>query len=113
LKKRTASAACCATASRISNWKNVVLDRRLEQMMAEGVQFQTQRARGREFPRRTLRKEFDAVVLTGGAENPRDLNVPGRELKGIYFAMQFLPQQNKPWPATRFRIRFWPPASAW
>jgi glutamate synthase (NADPH/NADH) small chain len=42
-----------------------------------------------------LRKEFDAVLLSGGAEWPRDLNVPGRELKGIHFAMDYLPQQNK------------------
>ena len=72
-----------------------VLDRRLEQMMAEGVQFQTNAHVGGNIPAQDLRKEFDAVVLTGGAENPRDLNVSGRELKGIYFAMQFLPQQNK------------------
>ncbi len=72
-----------------------VLDRRIEQMMAEGVQFQTNAHVGGNIPAQDLRKEFDAVVLTGGAENPRDLKVPGRELKGIYFAMQFLPQQNK------------------
>src|ERR1700720_3901952 len=72
-----------------------VLDRRLEQMMAEGVRFQTNAHVGGKIPAQDLRKEFDAVVLTGGAEAPRDLNVPGRELKGIYFAMQFLPQQNK------------------
>ena len=42
-----------------------------------------------------LQKEFDAILLTGGAEQPRNLNVPGRELKGIHFAMEFLPQQNK------------------
>jgi glutamate synthase (NADPH/NADH) small chain len=42
-----------------------------------------------------LRKEFDAILLSGGAEAPRDLKVPGRELKGIHFAMDFLPQQNK------------------
>ena len=40
-------------------------------------------------------REFDAILLAGGAEQPRDLNVPGRELKGIHFAMEFLPQQNK------------------
>src|SRR6202035_84271 len=72
-----------------------VLDRRLEQMMAEGVQFQTRANVGGNVPAQDLRKEFDAVLLSGGAENPRDLKVPGRELKGIYFAMQFLPQQNK------------------
>ena len=65
-------------------------------------------------PAQDLRKEFDAVLLTGGAESPRDLKVPGRELKGIYFAMEFLPQQNKRSRGRRrSRIRFWPPASAW
>jgi glutamate synthase (NADPH/NADH) small chain len=72
-----------------------VVDRRIEQMMAEGVQFQLNAHVGGNIPAQDLRKEYDALVLSGGAENPRDLNVPGRELKGIYFAMQFLPQQNK------------------
>ena len=73
-----------------------ILDRRLEQMAAEGVEFQTGRARWRiTFPSKILRKEFDAILLSGGAEAPRDLKVPGRELKGIHFAMDFLPQQNK------------------
>jgi glutamate synthase (NADPH/NADH) small chain len=72
-----------------------LLDRRLEQMMAEGVQFQTRAHVGGNVPAQDIRKEFDAILLSGGAENPRDLNVPGRDLQGIYFAMQFLPQQNK------------------
>jgi len=72
-----------------------VLNRRLDQMIEEGVIFQTKAHVGGNIPAEDLRKEFDAVLLTGGAENPRDLNVPGRDLKGIYFAMQFLPQQNK------------------
>ncbi|HXW62846.1 MAG TPA: glutamate synthase subunit beta [Candidatus Acidoferrales bacterium] len=72
-----------------------VLDRRLEQMAAEGVIFQTNAHVGESIPAADLRKEFDAVLLAGGAENPRDLPVPGRELKGIHFAMEFLPQQNK------------------
>jgi glutamate synthase (NADPH) small chain len=72
-----------------------VLDRRLEQMAAEGVVFQTNAHVGQTIPASELRKEFDAMLLTGGAENPRDLSVPGRELKGIHFAMEFLPQQNK------------------
>jgi glutamate synthase (NADPH/NADH) small chain len=72
-----------------------VLDRRLEQMTMEGVKFQTKAHIGGNVPAQDLRKEFDSILLCGGAENPRDLNVPGRELKGIYFAMQFLPQQNK------------------
>jgi glutamate synthase (NADPH/NADH) small chain len=72
-----------------------VLDRRLEQLTAEGVQFQTNAHVGHNVPVEALRKEFDAILLTGGAEAPRDLKVPGRELKGIHFAMDFLPQQNK------------------
>jgi glutamate synthase (NADPH/NADH) small chain len=72
-----------------------VLDRRLEQMKAEGVQFQTKTHVGSDLPAEDLRKEFDVILLTGGAESPRDLKVPGRELKGIHFAMEFLPQQNK------------------
>jgi len=72
-----------------------VLDRRLEQMAAEGVVFRTNAHVGRDIPAADLRKEFEAILLTGGAENPRDLRVPGRELKGIHFAMEFLPQQNK------------------
>jgi len=72
-----------------------VLDRRLDQMGEEGVRFETNAHVGMNIPAQDLRKEFDALVLTGGAEAPRDLPVPGRELKGIYFAMQFLPQQNK------------------
>ena len=42
-----------------------------------------------------LRRDFDAIVLCGGATKPRDLNVPGRELKGVHFAMEYLPQANK------------------
>ena len=72
-----------------------VLDRRLEQMHAEGVEFQTNAHVGENVPVEALRKEFDAILLAGGAEAPRDLKVPGRELKGIHFAMEFLPQQNK------------------
>jgi len=74
--------------------KNVI-DRRLEQMAAEGVRFQTKAHIGGDIPAADLRKEFDAILLAGGAENPRDLKVPGRDLKGIHFAMDFLPQQNK------------------
>jgi glutamate synthase (NADPH) small chain len=72
-----------------------ILDRRLEQMLEEGVRFQTDAHVGQNVPVDELRKEFDAILLTGGAEQPRDLKVPGRELKGIHFAMEFLPQQNK------------------
>ncbi len=72
-----------------------VVDRRIEQMTAEGVRFETRAHIGGNVPAEDLRKEFDAILLCGGAESPRDLNVPGRELKGIHFAMEFLPQQNK------------------
>ena len=72
-----------------------VIDRRMEQMRAEGVEFRVNQHVGVTLPAKTLLDEFDAVVLTGGSEHPRDLPVPGRELAGIHFAMDFLPQQNK------------------
>jgi glutamate synthase (NADPH/NADH) small chain len=71
------------------------IDRRLEQLTAEGVRFVTRAHVGRNVPVEDLRKEFDAILIAVGAEQPRDLRVPGRELKGIHFAMDFLPQQNK------------------
>jgi glutamate synthase (NADPH) small chain len=81
----------------IPNFKmeKTVLDRRLKQMEAEGVEFVTNQHIGDAVSIEELRKEFDAVVLSGGAQNPRDLAVPGRELKGIHFAMEFLPQSNQ------------------
>ena len=72
-----------------------LIDRRLEQMRAEGVRFQTNAHVGVNIPADDLRHKFDAVLLAGGAEQPRDLPVPGRDLKGIHFAMEFLPQQNR------------------
>jgi glutamate synthase (NADPH/NADH) small chain len=72
-----------------------VIDRRLVQMSAEGVTFVTNAHVGVNVSVEDLRKEFHVIVLTGGAEQPRDLSVPGRELKGIHFAMEFLPQQNR------------------
>ncbi|MFT5548274.1 MAG: glutamate synthase (NADPH/NADH) small chain [Candidatus Azotimanducaceae bacterium] len=71
------------------------IDRRTEQMRAEGVEFRVNQYIGVDIPAQKIKDDFDAVVLTGGAEQPRDLPVPGRELKGVYFAMGFLPQQNK------------------
>jgi glutamate synthase (NADPH/NADH) small chain len=70
------------------------IDRRIEQMSAEGVEFLTGVHAGADVSADHLRSEFDAVLLAIGAEHPRDLRVPGRELKGIHFAMDFLPQQN-------------------
>ena len=92
--------------------EKVQIDRRVEQMQAEGVTFRTGVIVGKAkdplgkdskvtnwavetITPEQLKKDFDAVVLTGGAEQSRDLPVPGRELAGIHFAMEFLPQQNK------------------
>ena len=73
-----------------------LIDRRVAQMEAEGVDLPLQRpCRRRRFPRRRSSHEYDAVMLTGGAEKPRDLPIPGRELAGVHFAMDFLPQQNR------------------
>ena len=72
-----------------------VLDRRLEQMAGEGVIFQPNTHVGQGIPAGDLRREFEAILLAGGAEDPRDLRVPGRELKGVHFAMEYLPLQNK------------------
>ncbi len=84
-----------------------LIDRRVEQMKAEGVTFRTGVLVGKDFPARIMNlakevvspeqldQEFDAVILAGGAEQPRDLPVTGRELEGVHFAMEFLPQQNR------------------
>ena len=72
-----------------------LIDRRIEQMTDEGVDFRTGIEVGTDVTVDQLREAFDAVVMTGGAESPRDLEVPGRELGGIHFAMEFLVQQNK------------------
>jgi glutamate synthase (NADPH/NADH) small chain len=72
-----------------------VVDRRVEQMQREGVTFRPNTNVGVNYPVERLGREFDAVVLAGGATWSRDLAVPGRELKGIHLAMEYLPQQNK------------------
>jgi glutamate synthase (NADPH/NADH) small chain len=72
-----------------------LIDRRLEQMRAEGVKFETNAHVGGNVAVEDLRREFDAILLAGGAEQPRNLHVPGRDLQGIHFAMEFLPQQNR------------------
>jgi glutamate synthase (NADPH/NADH) small chain len=71
------------------------IDRRMEQMASEGVEFRANQNVGVNVDAKALAAEFDAVVLAGGAEFPRDLPVPGRDLAGIHFAMDFLPQQNQ------------------
>ncbi len=71
------------------------IDRRMDQMAAEGVEFRTGVHVGVDMKAADLLSEYDAVVLTGGAEQPRDLEVPGRELAGVHFAMDFLTPNNK------------------
>ncbi len=72
-----------------------LIDRRVEQMRAEGVEFRVNQFIGGDVPAKEVLDKFDAVILSGGAEQPRDLPVPGRELNGVHFAMDFLPLQNK------------------
>src|SRR5258708_16824865 len=84
-----------------------VIDRRLDQLRAEGVKFRARVYVGVQPPARgvpsdaresispeQLKNQFDAILLAGGAEQPRDLPIPGRDLAGIHFAMEYLPQQN-------------------
>lgn len=74
--------------------KNVV-DRRIRLMEQEGIIFRTNAHVGVNISAKHLKDEFDAVVMCGGASAPRDLPIPGRQLNGVHFAMDFLPQQNK------------------
>ncbi len=71
-----------------------LLDRRMAQMRAEGVEFKVNSHIGKDIPVQRLFARFDAVVVATGSEQPRDLPVPGRELGGVHFAMDFLVQQN-------------------
>ncbi|MGC1954015.1 MAG: glutamate synthase subunit beta [Gammaproteobacteria bacterium] len=72
-----------------------LIDRRLAQMQAEGVEFLTNRHVGVDVPAKELLLTYDAIVLAGGSEHPRELPLKGRELGGVHFAMEFLTQQNK------------------
>ncbi|MHB8513299.1 MAG: glutamate synthase subunit beta [Actinomycetota bacterium] len=72
-----------------------VLDRRIDQMRAEGTEFRCDANIGESVPVDSLRNDFDAIVLAGGSTIPRDLPVPGRELEGIHFAMEYLTSSNK------------------
>jgi glutamate synthase (NADPH/NADH) small chain len=72
-----------------------LLDRRMKQMEAEGVIFRPSTEVGVEVSFKSLKENFDAVVLSGGAESPRPLQIPGAELPGVHYAMTFLTQQNK------------------
>ena len=71
------------------------VDRRLEQLRAEGIEFRTNFKIGTQMSGEELQRSFDAVLLAIGAEQPRDLPIPGRELKGIHYAMDYLTQQNR------------------
>jgi len=81
----------------IPNFKleKTVVDRRVQQMRAEGVTFVTNAHVGVNVPVEALTEHYDAILLCGGSEQPRDLKIPGRELKGVHYAMEFLPQQNR------------------
>lgn len=72
-----------------------VVERRVKLMEEEGVTFKTNANVGVNVKVSDLQYEYDAIVLTGGSTIPRDVKIPGRELKGVYFAMEFLPQQNR------------------
>src|SRR5215468_8504953 len=72
-----------------------IVERRVEQMQAEGVTFYCNVHVGHEISARKLERDYDAVLLAGGAEHPRDLAIEGRNLRGVHFAMNFLPQQNR------------------
>lgn len=72
-----------------------VIDRRVELLQQEGIQFITNAFIGKNIPASELQEKYDAILLSGGSTEPRDLPIPGRNLKGIYPAMEFLSQQNK------------------
>lgn len=72
-----------------------IVERRVRRMEQEGVSFKTGVNVGVDVDPADLRKQYDAVVLCGGAEHPRDVAIPGRELKGVYFAMEYLTQQTR------------------
>ena len=75
--------------------EKVVVQRRVKQMEDEGVEFRTSTWVGRDYPTEQLRRDFQAICLCGGATVPRDLPVPGRELDGVHFAMDYLKQSNR------------------
>ena len=72
-----------------------VIDRRISQMQAEGVEFRPNTHVGVDISAERLMTDYDAIVLTGGSEKPRDLPIEGRQLEGVHYAMEFLSQQNR------------------
>ena len=83
--------------------EKIHIDRRVKQMEEEGVAFKTNQNVGENVKPDDLIKEYDAVILAGGAEWPRDLPIPGRDLDGVHFAMDFLPLQNKVVAGDKFK----------
>jgi len=79
-----------------------ILDRRIALLEKEGIRFKTGMRIGEDYPAQKLLEEFDAVCLCGGSRQPRDLAIPGRELKGIHFAMEYLTQSNKRMSGEKF-----------
>ena len=77
---------------KIEKW---IVERRVEQLAAEGVELPLRRRRRRDVTADELREQFDAIVIATGARVPRDLPVPGRELGGVHFAMDYLYQRNR------------------
>ena len=83
--------------------EKIHIDRRVKQMVEEGVAFKTNQNVGENVKPDDLINEYDAVILAGGAEWPRDLPIPGRDLDGVHFAMDFLPLQNKVVAGDKFK----------
>ncbi len=94
-KRPTASAACCATASPTSRWRSTSSTAASSRWRPKAWSSCVNAHVGENVAVDDLQRDFDAILLAGGAEQPRDLNVPGRELKGIHFAMDFLPQPEQ------------------
>ena len=95
MKKTPRRADCCAMAFPDFKMEKRHIDRRVAQMGAEGVVFHYGVNVGVDLTTDQLSAEYDTIVLAGGAEKPRDLPIPGRDMNGVHFAMDFLPQQNK------------------
>ena len=83
------------TGSQILKWKNTTLIKELNKWRYEGVKFECNVNVGADLTTKELIKNYNAIVLACGSEEPRDLSIPGRDLNGVHFAMDFLTLQNK------------------
>ena len=81
------------------------IDKRVKQMQAEGVKFKCSVTVGKDLSTKDLIKNYNAIVLACGSEEPRDLNIPGRDLNGVHFAMDFLTLQNKACEEIKFQVK--------